>query len=199
MFQQAVEGYLVQAAILVQPLFWMWLYGSRFNFPEDYKSYFYLGASGFLMLVGVTGYEVGYYRTNLIVQYTVYTVVAVYLYNQRNSLKEAICLGFLTVYLNSYYWEAPLHLAALLSGEPLSNVVFQLWRLIPVPFLLRHYQLKEPAPAYLAIGLSFSVAVMFLNWFVFHTSFIRWVLFVFNRVVCLGLLVKVIIEAEVKV
>lgn len=195
MWQSSFSDFVFQALVLLQPLFWMWLHGSGVRLPEKLKYVFYLAAGWAALMVLATGFSVGFYTTSLIVQYIIFTVAAVAVLNSRYSFRDALCLGFLLVWLNSYYWEAPLHLAEVLSGGLHYGVVVQLWRLAPAPFLLSRYRFEERARAFLALGLSFSVAVMWLRYFLhFGGAWIN----PLNRAVCLALLVKVMAEAEVK-
>ena len=197
MFQDNLGDYAFQAAVLLQPLFWIWLHDNRcINFPESTKYVFYLMTAWTAVVVYITGFEVGYYRNNLILQYIIMTVIAVLLINTRRSFKEALCLSFLATFLNSFYWEAPLHLAALLSGEPLANLLIQGWRLAPAVFLVKRYRFNTWARPTLAVGLLVSMTVMFLNFFVFRGGIIRGTLYAFNRVICLLLLTKTVVEAK---
>jgi len=195
-FQESFSDYVFQAGVLLQPLLWMWLHGSRLQLPESLKYGFYVVAEVAVFAVWVTGFSVGYYTTFLIIQYCVFTALAVHLLNTRHCFKEALCLGFLLVFLNSYYWELPLHVAAVLSGEPVVNVVFQLWRLAPLPFLLRHYRFAPRARIVVEAGVGVSGVVMLARWFL-RLRRVWWIL-PLNRLVCLLLLVKVVAEAEIK-
>ena len=195
MFQESVSDYVFQAGVLLQPLLWMWLHGSRLKVPEFLKYVFYSVAMVAVFAVWITGFSVGYYTTFLLIQYCVFTALAVHLMNTRHCFKEALCLGFLLVFMNSYYWELPLHVAAVLSGEPVVNVVFQLWRLAPLPFLLRHYRFALGARYVVEAGVGVSGVIMLARWFL---HFDPWWILPVNRLVCLLLLVKVIAEAEIK-
>ena len=195
MWQESIGGYVFQAMVVLQPLLWMWLHGSRVNLPENLKYVFYVAAVDAVFMVWVTGFNMGFYTTALIVQYCVFTLLTVYLLNVRYCFKEALCLGFLVVFLNSYYWELPMHFAAVLSGEPVVNIVFQLWRLAPLPFLLGRYRFVPGARYVVEAGVGVSGVVMVARYFL-HLR--EWWLLPLNRLVCLLLLVKVIAEAERK-
>lgn len=193
--EQTPIGYIFQATILGQPFLWMWIYGNGLKIRENFKFTFYLLAEAFILAIFVTGFQIGYYRTHLIIQYALLTVIASYLYNQRNSIKEAICLSFLTVFLNSYYWEIPLHLAEFLSGSIHRGMLVQLWRLIPIPFFLSRYDFSAKSRFILSLGLGFSGIVMCLR-FILNLKLNYVLLYALNRLVCLLLLVKVVMEAE---
>ena len=200
MFQETVYGYVIQALILGQALFWMWLYDSPYNFPDKWKYSFIQGSAGFLIISVIMKFEIGYYTNHLIILYVLMTLLSVYIYYQRKPLKEAVCLGFLTVYLNSYYWELPLHLAEILSGTLHVGMIVQLWHLIPIPFLFKHFKFQPNTRATLSIGLAFSATIMVLRFFFnIGLSWIVWMyLYDLVRIVCLILLTKVIIEANPK-
>jgi hypothetical protein len=123
-------------------------------------------------------------------------MLAVYLYNRRYSFKEALCLGFLTVFLNSYYWELPLHMAEVLSGTLHVGMLVQLWRLVPVPFFLGHYRFTDRR--LVSLGLGFSFVILCLK-YALRILPVRLMLYAVNRLVCLLILTKTIIEAEPKI
>lgn len=200
MFQESLYNFIIQALILGQSLFWMWLYESKYNFPDKLKYRFIQGSACFLITSIILNFEVGYYTNHLIVLYTLMTLLSFYIYYQRKPLKEAICLAFLTVFLNSYYWELPLHLAEILSGTLHIGMIVQLWHLTPIPFLLKHFQFQENTRATLSIGLVFSTIIMVARFLLrLNISWIYWsYLYDLTRIICLILLTKVIIEANPK-
>jgi len=193
--EQTVAGYITQVMILGQPLAWIWMYDSKIRVPHVIKYYFYLVGFQFILLVVATGAEIGFYTTNLLTQYALLTMGATFLYNQNNPIKEAISLAFLTVFLNSFYWEIPLHLAEVFSGAPHIGMLVQLWRLVPAVWFLKNYTFDNRSRWTLAKGLLFSlvlnaVAYLYLTPRLLTHAIIRWG--------CLLFLVKTIVEAKPK-
>ena len=205
MFQDSLVSYAFQIGVLGQPFLWMWLHDSRFNFPEAFKRVFYVGCAAAIFLVSLTRFTVGFYRTHILLQYLVMIPSAVYLFSQRRNFKEAVCLGFLTVFLNSYYWELPLHLLEYLVVPFYVEMVVQLWRLVPIPFLLSHYKFQPNALQTLKWGNLFGAINIFIRYILFPSlhrmmsyDLIRYSHIV-NRMICLFLLVKVVAEAKRRV
>jgi len=129
-----------------------------------------------------------------LIQYALLTMGATFLYNQRNPIKEAVSLAFLTVFLNSFYWEVPLHLAEFFHGVHVGMLV-QLWRLFPAVWFMKNYVFDEGSRWTLAQGLLFSlvlngVAYLRLTPRLMTHAIIRWG--------CLLFLVKAITEAKPK-
>lgn len=195
--QQTIPGYLTQLAILGQPFLWMWLYDSEIRFPDRLKYNFYILGCAFIILVASLGIHIGFYTTTLIIQYALLTMVATFLYNQSNPLKEAISLAFLTVFLNSFYWEIPLHLAEFFSGPPHIGMLVQLWRLIPAIWFRKNYVFDKVSHRTLAKGLLFSlllICTVFFKIIILKPHVVYPVI----RLGCLLVLVKTVIEAEPK-
>jgi len=193
-FQETIYGFIFQGLILLQPLFWMWLHNSQIWFRERAAAeLFTIGSVAAFFFAWSLGVSMGYYTTFLILQYIVFTVLAVYLFNTRRSFKHAISLGFLVVFLNSFYWEAPLHLAELLGSGPHIGMLVQVWRLAPLPFLLKNYSFDKYAKPTLAVGLFVSTVIMYLRIYL-HIKY--WWIYPLNRLICLLLLVKVVTEAK---
>ena len=194
--QESVKDFVFQALVLGQPLFWMWLYDTKLvQIRETFRWSFYVLSITAWMLVYQSGFSVGFYTNSLLLQYISMTMLAVQIFNTRYDIKKALALGFLSVFLNSYYWELPLHLAEVMSGNLHVGMIVQMWRLIPVPFLLHRYDFTGYDRAVLTVGLGFSTIVMVLRVFYGISGF---VLYPINRFVCLCLLIKVLIEAQRK-
>lgn len=191
--QQTVIEYFTQVVVLGQPLFWMWMHDSRIRCPDVLKYYFYLNGFGFIIFVTAMGIQVGFYTTSLLVQYALLTMTATFLYNQHNPIKEAVSLAFLTVFLNSFYWEIPLHLAELFSGPPHLGMLVQIWRLIPAVWFLKNYTFSDRSHQTLAKGLLFSLLLTGAAYFGVIPALITYVVV---RVGCLLVLVKTIMEAK---
>ena len=193
--QQTVTGYFTQVAILGQPLVWMWLYDSQIRCPDVLKYYFYLIGFAFIMFVANAGVEIGFYTTNLLMQYALLTMVATFLYNQREPIKEAVSLAFLTVFLNSFYWELPLHIAEVFSGGLHIGMLVQLWRLFPAVWFLKNYTFNDRSKKTLATGLLFSLLLSGAAYLNITPNIVT---YSFVRIVCLLYLVQTIVEAESK-
>lgn len=193
--QQTVTGYITQLLILGQPLAWMWMHGNKIKVPHVIKYYFYLAGFQFILLLVATDAEIGFYTTSLLIQYALLTMGATFLYNQRNPIKEAVSLAFLTVFLNSFYWEVPLHLAELFSGAPHIGMMVQLWRLFPAIWFMKKYVFDEGSRWTLAKGLLFS---LILNAIAYLQIGPRPIIHAVIRGGCLLFLVKTIAEAKPK-
>lgn len=194
--EQTVAGYITQVMILGQPLAWIWMYDSKIRVPHVIKYYFYLVGFQFILLVVATGAEIGFYTTNLLTQYALLTMGATFLYNQNNPIKEAISLAFLTVFLNSFYWEIPLHLAEVFSGAPHIGMLVQLWRLVPAVWFLGNYTFDDKSKKTLAKGLLFSLT---LNGVAYLHIGPKLITHAIIRGGCLLFLVKTIVEAKPKI
>lgn len=197
-WQQTPVGYAVQVAILGQPFLWMKLYDADVRVVEWAKYVFYVFAVGSIRLVWLINAEVGYYATHLINQYIVLTLVAVYLYSQRYGFKQALCLGFLTVFLNSYYWEIVLHVVEYLTVGYYHPAQFvQLWRLAPAIWFYKHFKFTNLDKITLLTGPLFSLGV-FAYRNVPGRHPLNPYLLPLNRLACLLVLVYVIASVHPK-
>ena len=188
-------GFLFQAAVLLQPLFWCWLYDQPPMVPEKFKNLIYIFGLYVAAAVYFSGFSVGFYRTRLIIQYIGMTLLSFQIYNSRYPTQQAVSLAFLTVFLNSFYWEAPLHIVSWLSGEPVANILLQGWRLFPLAFFAKKYELKRSQRTWIEVGLIFSALIMYAG--LFYRPY-RMILYAINRVICLFILLKTLMEAEVR-
>lgn len=114
-----------------QPLLWAWLYGKELRVkPAIAQVGLVILAAGFW----VFNVSYGNYTRELLAFYALATAYAVGRFASRPNL-QPICLGFLIVYFNSFFWEAPIHLADLLEGH-FGVVAVQSLHLVAVPMLL---------------------------------------------------------------
>ena len=193
--QQTPIGYVVQFMVLIQPYLWIKIHDLEFHVSEWFKYSYYVGAVLFAEIVYIYRLEIGYYNTFVLIQYIGMTVLSTYLYNQRYSIKEAVCLAFLTVYLNSYYWELPLHVMEYIQcGYYGPWQLVQLWRLFPLLFFIPRGYVTGEDWLPLGGGLGFSLAMMLYR----NTGHgvdlpLQALHHPINRVVCLLVLIYVII------
>jgi len=184
----------LQFIILAQPIFWTRLYKLELNL-DGYATWFHALSIMVIPVIDFLGFGFAYYKPHLFIQYVVLVNVAVYLYRRRYNFKDALCLGFLTVFLNSYYWEIILHLAEYLTvGYYHPAQLVPLWRLVPAYWLHRHYRFTLKGNTLILIGPLFSLAV-----YLYRTNYKFTVLSLYlmplNRLVCLLVLVASVLMA----
>jgi hypothetical protein len=115
-----------------QPFLWLFLYRVRMRISLSLFTAVGLGVAGALMY---TGYSNGHYDNYLMTLYTLFVVASVIYYRKLGFLKP-ICLGFLIVFINSYYWEFPLHVLDFLTNWNVGLQLVQALHILPLPFLL---------------------------------------------------------------
>lgn len=170
-----------------------------YELPEFLEALFYplsLMAAG---LVWVSGFSVKFYTTSLIIAYILLTLTAHTIYRTRYSFTQSMSLAFLTVFMNSYFWEIPIHLIEYRQRGFYFQQVVQMWRLTPLIFFFQRFRVRDSWPLYL--GLVVSGAAIFiklqLGWSgMAHADW--WVVMMVNRVLCLLCLVWAVLGWEPK-
>lgn len=122
---------LFVAAVYLQPLIWMYLYKKRVPIPS-----WFFQVAGLVLASVIAALRLGsgFYTSEILVFYTLSVVYCIHYYRGRPGF-QPVCLAFLIVFVNSYYWEFPIHAGNLLAGH-IGLVLFQSAHLYPVPFLL---------------------------------------------------------------
>lgn len=124
---------LVQLLVYAQPLVWILLYRWRLRVPT------------WLVIVGgviaaawvwVSGLNYGFYTNGLLIFYILSVTYVAYHYRDRPHF-QPISLAFIIVFVNSFYWEFPLHVADFLELDSFGVVAVQSLHLWPVPFLMK--------------------------------------------------------------
>ena len=181
----------VQAALLLQLVLWIKLYDTRYEFGRYAKYLFYLGCAWCYVIVNTYSIQIGHFTVNILKQYCIYILLAVSIYNIKFNFKQALCLGFLTVFLNSFYWEFFYHIYEFQLWLPISlgfnwwYIRFPQWiRIVPAFFLTNKFDIKKTR--LIEIGLVFSFTMTYIKFFIWR----RWYwLQPIHRVMCLLLLI----------
>jgi hypothetical protein len=124
---------LVQILVYAQPALWLWLWDKKHRIPP--MSLLLLGIVG-AAGVALSGLSYGFYTNTLLIFYILSVVAVAYHYRDKTNL-QPICLGFLLVFVNSFYWEFPIHVADFLEFDSFGVVAIQALHLWPLPFLLK--------------------------------------------------------------
>lgn len=186
--------FLFQFLVLVQPMFWMYLYDWDHGFKEWYKWIFYFTAWVCICGIIVTRFTVGFYTSVILIENILMVCLSTYLYNQRWSIKESVCLGFLTVFLNSFYWEIILHAAELLQYGFNPGQLVQFWRLFPLVFFLRRFRFSKENQNQIVYGLVIISVFMFIRWTLFK-GLSSVPIYTLTRFCALIILTKTVIES----
>ena len=193
-------GY-VQLALWGQLFLWFNLYHAKIRFEEwYYEAVYYVGLV--LAYYAVIRFQltIGYANTLILSQYILFLLASIIIYRWRFGFKQALCLSFLTVFLNSFYWELFYHVHEFQIWLPLS-LGFEWWyvrlpqwiRILPAFFLTRNFEITDTR--FLGLGLVGSFNLTYLR-FVPH---IRWVwLQPLHRAFCLATLIITIYISAVK-
>ena len=191
---KTVLEFFFQFIVIVQPVFWAYLYEWDRGFNEEYKWGFYALSLAAISGIIITGFNVGFYDSILLIQYILLTCLSTYLYNQRWPIKESICLAFLTVFLNSFYWEIVLHGAELLQHGFYLGMLVQFWRLVPLVFFFNKFKFNKDSLNQIVYGIILISVFMFTRWTVFR-GLPSMPIFTLTRFCAMIILTKTVIEA----
>lgn len=124
----------VQILVYAQPVLWLWLWDRDGFYVPPWIVV--VGGSIAAAAVYLSGLNYGFYTTEILIFYILAVTYVAYHYRDRPSL-HPICLGFLVVFINSFYWELPIHVADFLEFDSFGVVAVQALHLWPLPFLLK--------------------------------------------------------------
>lgn len=122
--------------------------------------------------------------------------------SHKYSFKDTVCLTFLVVFINSYYWESMLHFNAMLFYGISFNQFIQMFHLIPSYFLIKRLEFNDiiKVKKMLLYGLVFSLlnllSLNFLPVYIFgiDRGIYRAYINNFTRFICLVILLKILIR-----
>jgi len=173
----------------------------------EYSKAFYFFGLFFCYFVYEMDISYLFYTKELIIVYSLMTLFVTYVFEQRYNFNKAVSMGFMLVFLNSFYWEIARHFNALFLYGEVINTLKQSTRLIPGAFLFYRFKFenKKKVIKYLLYGVVVStVSLLLLSATpifiirLFHKVFHYWIyikiLNHLNRVICLYILVKIFYE-----
>ena len=187
----SVESWIVQFIVLIQPIIWeMWYSrGVGFGFVQTNLMFFLLTYG-----IYVSGAEYAFYNNQLVIFYSLMTWFSYVFYSLFFRDKQALGLSFITVFLNSFYWELPYHVADIIQNIFYPAMLVQWWRLYPILFLRKQgwvYDWK-----WIKIGVYTSIVIMVFKYgFLAVRHYTLYLNFV-NRFICLLILLRVIVQAK---
>jgi hypothetical protein len=111
----------------------MWLFNKDVPVKPQWVQLIGLGFVAWLLY---SGWGVGFYTTGLLICYTLMVIYVIHYYRFRPGF-QPVCLAFLICFLNSIYWEFPLHVADFLEFDNFGVLAVQCLHLLPVPFLVQ--------------------------------------------------------------
>ena len=123
-------------AVYLQP--YLWLILLRANIRADMRVLYAAGAAAVALLLW-TGFGAPPFTNDLIICYVLMVVYAGWR-NRRGVPIRAICLAFILVFVNSYLWEFPIHIADFATNLDYGIQATQLLHLPPLYFLLSGYR-----------------------------------------------------------
>lgn len=170
-----------------------------YKLPDITEKLFYPLSFIAALLVYVTGFSVKFYTRSLIVAYIFLTLIAQAIYRTRYNFTESVSLAFLTVFMNSYYWEIPIHLIEYRQKAFYIQQVVQMYRLVPLIFFYQHFKVKDSKPLYYGLVISGAAILLkiSLGWSgMAHTDW--WIVMMVNRFLCLLCLVWTVLGWELK-
>lgn len=203
--------YILRGLVYAQSFLWLYLLDIDFDLEGSFIRTMVYSSLGILyLMLAITGFSFSQYTNNLLKFYTfllIYSIAIIRLYNfpftklmecaGYYSFKDSVCLGFLFVFINSYYWEFMLHFNAIILGGLSLNQIIQMFHLIPAYLLYDKLEVHDRKSFYkmLIIGLIVGVLnVLCLNFlpnhiYIFKVLFhLRGLVNNLTRFICLNIL-----------
>jgi len=176
----------------------LWIYLYRIDLGDKLEglaqTLFYIGSMCACIYIIKWGPHIGNFTPWLLLQYTLYVMLSVMVLSERFGFRQALCLGFLIVFLNSFYWEIFYHVLEFQVWLPYS-LGFEWWylrilqwlRLVPAFFLVKWFEIKDRW--WLMLGLVISYGLTYARFT------LKWgvdILHPAHRIICLTILVYTI-------
>lgn len=164
-----------------------------------FKLLFYSLSLLFILSVIVLGIGFDVFTPYYFVLYSSLVLYSVYKLNIKFDFKTSLCLGFLLVWINSYYWEFALHFSAFIQYGLSKNGIQQGLHLLPVPMLLMSFKFQYVKEKIIRLlyGLIYSFFTIFIIDYLDLNNYVL-IFYLINRFICLYILVSIFLESEKK-
>jgi hypothetical protein len=125
--------------VYTQPFF----FGLLYHWGKEIKDVYFYGAGvAALYLIWLFG-PVGHNTMDILACYVFLLCFTYYYYTQHGLTRfKPVSLAFLIVFLNSYWWEFPIHVVGTLTGSSLSLFLLQSLHLVPLLFLREYSEIR---------------------------------------------------------
>jgi len=193
--------YVLRSIVYAQSFFWLYLLNKNYRIDDNIfkKGVLFLLVLTYFVLI-YTGFSFSQYSNDLLMFYNVLLICSyVFLTNKYNYF-DALCLSFLIVFINSYYWEFMLHLNVLIFYGLNLNQFIQAIHLVPAYLLYKKLEFDDikKVQKLLLIGLMIStlnlmsIFIVPINIFGIKRSIIRVIVNKITRVLCLSILLLIL-------
>jgi len=136
--------YSLRSIVYAQPFIWLYILDKRIDINNRYiKSFYPIALCILYLILVITGFGFNQYENKLLKFYVLLIMYSHYVLSYNYSFKDSVCLSFLLVFINSYYWESMLHLNAIMFYGLSLNQFIQGFHLIPIYFLYRMIEIKD--------------------------------------------------------
>ena len=118
---------LLRGLVYAQSLIFIWLFRKKnvdSFFNKNIRTFFYFSSLYVICIIYIFNINYNFYTTDLLIYYCLSVLFVTLIFESKYSFKNALCYGFLIVFINSYYWESMLHLNKIIAyGLNLNDVI----------------------------------------------------------------------------
>lgn len=208
-------GRLFILAVYVQWLGFIILYedqGYVSRFVDGLKKYFTAVSLLFVALLISRGYQIAIYKSHHFLTYIGLCLFAVNYFKEDLRFNEALSLGFILVFFNSFLWEFPIHMEEWVNKPwtlaKLQRMTLQLVHVLPGLWLFQTYTWIKPISWYTSkIAIIWSMTSVYVYfwtrilWYWGHPELNVYTvpIMVFIRVVSLIILCEIVKKGSKKI
>lgn len=136
--------HIIRGLIYAQSLLWIKLLDYDYDIKNIFIKTSFSTSLGILYLwLSITGFCFSQYTNNLL-KFYVFLMLYTYLFLRlHHSFYNSVCLTFLIVFINSYYWEFILHFNAIIFYGLSFNQLIQALHIIPALLLYKKLEITN--------------------------------------------------------
>lgn len=191
--------YILRVLVYAQSFIWIYLLNKDVEIRSRYiQLLFPFSLFITYVLIKESGFYFSQYYNHLLSFYVLLMFNAYFILKIKYNVYDSICLSFLIVFINSYYWEFMFHFNAIIFYGLSFNQVIQSFHLIPTYLLYKKLEIRNRPMffKFIALGLIISnlnlLAHNFINSFYFYgIPFNQQLYNNCTRFICLNLLLWV--------
>lgn len=136
--------YILRTLVYIQSFLWLYL----LDYDHEVNNYFVrvlfpISLGIVYLMFDITGFKFSQYTNPLLKYYTALLLISYVILRYKYSFKNSVCLAFLIVFINSYYWESVLHFNAIIFYGISFNQIVQMFHIIPAYFLVKKLEFND--------------------------------------------------------
>ena len=151
--------FILRGLVYAQSFLWLYLIDKDYEVNNYFIRVLFPTSLGIIyLMLDMSGFSFSQYPNHLLRFYVLLMLYTYTILSIKHSFYDTVCLTFLLVFINSYYWEFMRHFNVILFYGLSFNQLIQAFHLIPVYLLYVNLEIKDRSKFFKLIVLGLVIS-----------------------------------------